>query len=112
MYYLWYHKDELLLSDGYKQDPAFFKYSFENCLVQVEDLLKSNQFPYFFDNCVSCPNGQGNENLFLDIEKYDYRPDTMAIVIDKGKYVSGINRDIDFNLRDANPDIGCYEFQK
>lgn len=104
--------DELLLSDGNKQDPVFFKYSFENCLVQVKDILKQNQFPYFFDNCVSCLNGKGDVNLFLDTEKYDYRPDTMAIVIDKGKYLSGINRDIDFNLRDANPDIGCYEFQK
>jgi hypothetical protein len=105
-------KDELLLSDGYNSDASFFKYSFENCLVQVQDLLKPNQFPYFFDNCTLCLNGQGEKDLFLNIEKYDYRPDTMAIVIDKGKYISGINRDIDFNLRDANPDIGCYEFLK
>lgn len=106
------NKDELLLSDGKQSDPAFFDYKFENCLVQVQDLLKQNQFPYFFDNCTACLNGQGDKDLFIDEKKYNYRPDTMSIVIDKGKYISGINRDIDFNMRDVYPDIGCYEFQK
>ncbi len=106
------NQDELLLSNATKDIPDNFKYNFENCLFQVKDITKNNQFPHFFDNTSACINGAGDNNLFLDIEKYDYRPDTMAIVIDKGKYIPGINTDIDGLPRDSNPDIGCYEFQK
>jgi len=106
------NQDELLLSNATKDNPESFKYYFENCLFSVKDITKSNQFPHFFDNTTACINGAGDNNLFLDVTKYDYRPDTMAIVIDKGKYITDILFDIDGLPRDANPDIGCYEFQK
>lgn len=106
------NKDELLLSNGMKDDNSFFKYSFENCLIQVTDILKPDQFPYFFDNCISCINGKGENDLFINPDKYNFRPDTNSVVIDKGKFISGINADIELNQRDATPDIGCYEFIK
>lgn len=106
------NKDELLLSDANKDDPSNFNYQFDNCLLQVEDILQNNQYPFFFDHTINSLNGKGDENLFLDIEKYDYRPDTMAIVIDKGQYIAELLYDIDGLPRDSNPDIGCYEFQK
>ena len=106
------NQDELLLSNATKDIPDNFIYHFDNCLFRVKDITKNNQFPHFFDNTTECINGAGENNLFLDVEKYDYRPDTMAIVIDKGKYISDIINDIDGLPRDANPDIGCYEFQK
>ncbi len=106
------NNDELLLSNATKDNPEKFQYNFTNCLFQVKDIVKENQFPHFFDNTQDCINGAGDNNLFLDVEKYDYRPDTMAIVIDRGINISGITTDIDGLLRDSNPDIGCYEFQK
>lgn len=106
------NQDELLLSNGNIDDPNIFNYEFDNCLVSIQDLLKNNQYPDFFDHTVNSINGAGNENLFLDEQEYDYRPDTMSIVIDKGKYLSDITKDLDDLPRDSNPDIGCYEFQK
>jgi hypothetical protein len=104
--------DELLLSDANKEDPSNFNYFFDHCLLEVEDILKNNQFPNFFDHTVKSINGSGDENLFLNIDEYDYRPDTMSIVIDASKYITGFNLDIDGLSRDSKPDIGCYEFQK
>lgn len=104
-------KDELILSRA-GEDNSLFNFRFENCLVKVEDILKPNQFPNFFDNCIDCLNGQGDNKLFLDEGLFDFRPDTMSIVIDKGKFIPQINWDIDMNPRDSKPDIGCYEFQR
>lgn len=104
-------KDELILSKA-GDDNSLFNFRFENCLVKVEDILKPNQFPNFFDNCIDCLNGHGENHLFLDPDIFDYRPDTLSIVIDQGKFIPEINWDIDMNPRDDKPDIGCYEFQK
>ena len=81
-------------------------------MVSVLDILKNKQYPDFFDHTENSINGAGENKLFLDVKEYDYRPDTMAIVIDKGKYLSDLTEDIDGLPRDSNPDIGCYEFQK
>ncbi len=106
------NEDELLLSNADKSNNEIFKYRFDNCLISVLDVLKNDQYPNFFDHTENSINGAGDENLFLDVKEYDYRPDTMAIVIDRGKYISNLTKDIDGLPRDANPDIGCYEFQK
>ena len=106
------NNDEILLANGTKDNPGLFDYHFANCLIQVKDILKPKQYPHFFDHTEDCINGADENPLFLDVSKYDYRPDTMSIVIDKGRVINGITDDIDGNPRDAMPDIGCYEFQK
>ena len=106
------NNDEILLADATKDNPAYFNYRFNNCLIRIKDILKPKQYPHFFDHTEDCINGAGNNELFLDVSKYDYRPDTMSIVIDKGRVINGITEDIDGQPRDATPDIGCYEFQK
>ncbi len=106
------NQDELLLANADKDNSDIFKYQFDNCLVSVLDILKNKQYPDFFDHTENSINGAGENKLFLDVKEYDYRPDTMAIVIDKGKYLSDLTEDIDGLPRDSNPDIGCYEFQK
>lgn len=106
------NQDELLLSAHDKDDQSDFNYHFENCLISIKDLLKTKQYPHFYDHAVNIQNGIGNEKLFLDVSNYDYRPDTSSILIDKGKYLSDITFDLDGLPRDSKPDLGCYEFQK
>lgn len=100
--------DELLLSKANGSDDFSFNYNFENCLVKYKDLTKD--IPDFADKCKNCINGIGKSELFIDTEKYNYQPDTMSIVIDKAKTLTGINLDIEGKSREVLPDIGCYEF--
>lgn len=103
--------DEVFLediTDG--EEPGLFDYELRNCLVAVEDLLDPSAQPDFFDKCIDCLDGAGEENLFLNIDAYNFRPDTMAIVIDQGLLIPGISDDLDGQPRDNMPDIGCYEF--
>ncbi|MEZ4908415.1 MAG: hypothetical protein R2771_12410 [Saprospiraceae bacterium] len=102
------NSDEILFSNGYADDPSFFQYNFDHCLIGVEDLLEV--YPYFYDNCQSCIDSTGDNNLFVDIENYNYRPDTMSVVIDKAKVIQDISDDIEGFPRGQLPDIGCYEF--
>jgi len=93
--------------------PSFFDYKFDNCIVIVDELLDTDAFPNFFDNCSDCLNISRNDTLFLDLPNYDYSLDTMSIAIDIGQYIPGIDKDIIGNPREINAvDLGCYEFQK
>jgi hypothetical protein len=103
--------DELFLEDATEGDNNFFDYELENCLVAVEDLLEVSPFESFFDHCLNCLDDAGEENLFINMDEYNFRPDTLSIVIDKGISIPGINDDLDGEPRDEQPDIGCYEFR-
>jgi hypothetical protein len=103
--------DELFLEDITEgASPGFFDYKLSNCLVAVDELLDESALPDFFDHCIDCLDGAGEENLFVNIDGYNFRPDTLAIVIDQGLYLPAITDDLDGNPRDDQPDIGCYEF--
>jgi len=106
------NQDELLLSAHDRENQSDFNYHFENCLISIKDILKENQYPHFYDHANNTENGIGDATLFLDEDEYDYRPDTLSFLIDKGIYISELTKDIDGLTRDSNPDLGCYEFQK
>ncbi len=97
-------------TDG--EEPDLFNYSFNNCAVTVDEILESEQFPNFFDNCQNCLNLSSIDTLFLDIENNDFSLDTMSIAIDKGFFDGMITEDILDNSRDNMPDLGCFEFQQ
>lgn len=95
------------------EEPGFFNYNFDNCIVIVEELLDTEAYPNFFDNCSDCLNISRSDTIFLDVPNYDYSLDTMSVAIDIGKYIPGIDKDIIGNPREINAvDLGCYEFQK
>lgn len=87
-----------------------FKYAFSNCVVRVKDLLKPKSFPAFMDECKSCILQESSSRMFEDEDKYNFRPDSAAVFLDKGIPVAGITRDLEGKSRNtATPDPGCFE---
>ena len=47
---------------------------------------------------------------FQDEDKYNFRPDSMSVVLDKALPLPFVTRDIEGKSRNATtPDMGCYE---
>ena len=93
------------------EDPAFFNYRLENCLVRVNDLPEEEFYTDFFDRCAPCLNGSPQDSLFMSIPEDNYRLDTMSMAEMNAQPINTITLDLDGNMRDAaTPDIGCYEF--
>lgn len=90
-------------------DPSDFNYAFIHCAVKVEDLLKSDNFPNFFNNCLECINLKNNDPLFLNRREQDYRLDTMSVVLGKGLFSSEFTKDKLGKSRKNPPDLGCFE---
>ncbi|MBP7273361.1 MAG: right-handed parallel beta-helix repeat-containing protein [Saprospiraceae bacterium] len=95
-------------------NPSEFDYHFENCIVRVDELDDTNNFPDFFNHTLDCINANSiaNARIFKDIEEDNYHLDTLSIAEQKAKTISTILLDLDGKSRDASkPDIGCFEFQ-
>lgn len=106
-------EDELILSELEGADPDFLKYQLDNCIVTVEDLIASDQYPNFFDNCLSCLRYNFSDPLFVNVDKGDYHLDSLSIAIGKAKPLPQVVVDREGNSRDATmPDIGCHEYQE
>ena len=105
-------RDEIVLQDAVgEQDPSFFNYRFDYCIVKVDDLLSNDAHPDFFDFCDPCINGDRGSSLFIDVDNRDFHLDSLSIAQGAGIPVMGIDTDLDGVLRDPEqPDIGCYEF--
>ncbi len=105
--------DEIVLSDAtLGEEPEFFKYNFDHCIVRVDELIETDQFPDFFNNCENCLNIDLSDTLFLDLDMDDYSLDTMSIARDIATPLSNITIDKNNLLRDPiTPDLGCFEFQ-
>ena len=104
--------DEILLDDftgdKIKSD---FTYTLKNSIVKVADLLKSDQYPNFFENCEGCYNLKQNDKLFLNQAFDNYKLDTMSVALDKALYLPTFPKDIIGKDRNnQSPDIGCFEF--
>ncbi len=101
--------DEIELQDF---DDAAFNYSFENCIVRVDDLVDEDDTPDFFDNCIPCLPSQGESNivLFTDPSENDYTLDSLSIADGFAEPIFNLRTDILGVQRDANtPDAGCFE---
>lgn len=93
-------------------DDAAFNYSFENCIVRVDDLVGEEDTPDFFDNCIPCQPSQGESNsiLFVDPSEDNYMLDSLSIADGFAEPIFNIKTDILGVERDANtPDAGCFE---
>lgn len=91
---------------------AAFDYSFENCIVKVEDLVDEEDTPDFFDHCIPCQPGAGEDDilLFKDPSEDDYTLDSLSIANGFAVPIARLNTDILSINRDASmPDAGCFE---
>ena len=101
--------DQISFIDG-SDTPADFVYDLQNCIVQVEELLESDDFVNFFDFCNPCENVTVMDSVLLDPLARIYSLDTMSVARDYGIDI-GIDLDIlGINRDPVNPDVGCFEF--
>ncbi len=105
-------EDELGLFDGTSAITTDFNFAFQNCIVRVKDLLKTNNFHKFLtDNCKDCINAPVSAKVFRKASSGDFHLDTLSIAEQKALPIALIPKDLEAKLRDvAKPDIGCYEF--
>lgn len=91
-----------------------FNFTLDHCLIKLDQAEPENDV--VFDNCNECVIN--SDPLFVDIDDYDYRTDTLSPVEMKGFFINDnlgnpITIDKDENMRDAvTPDIGAYEYQQ
>ena len=106
-------RDEIDLLNLDECDPGRsspLNYSFQNCIVRVDELVDGEKYQDFFDRCDPCQNGDSNSVLFKDPNEGDYHLDTLSIAEGKAMPLI-IDIDLDGVQRDASmPDEGCYEF--
>lgn len=103
-------RDAISLGNGVPSEPLAFQYDFRHCLMNVDELLRSNNFSDFLDNCDSCIDYSRTEPLFLDIEEKDFTLDTMSVARDEGIFLQDVQTDLRGNPRKMTPDLGCFEF--
>jgi len=104
--------DEIAFADWNPEDQSNFNYQLENCFVQVDEFLDEGGYPDFFNNCIDCLNNPEKDTLFINMDEYNFKLDTMSLPINAGKNLTFIPADIEGNLRsDGSYDVGCYEFQ-
>lgn len=93
--------DDELVAD--KKDDFAANVQIRNCLIKSQTALPA--FVNSLDNLF-------NENpQFANYYKMDLHLKSNSPAIGKGIVIPGITKDLDGNLRPANPSIGCYEFQ-
>ena len=102
--------DEISFVNHTRNMPDNFIYAFSNCVVRVDELLMTNRWPNFFDNCKDCINQKGDDKLFLAPNDDDFRLDTLSIAREKALPLSSIRTDLTGKSRKEKPDIGCFEF--
>jgi hypothetical protein len=102
--------DELWMIDRTSGNPGFFNYIFDHCILKVKELINSDNYPDFFENCSYCDNIQNQDLLFLDENNDDFHLDSLSIADKTARPLPTVLRDLDNNLRDiSTPDIGCFE---
>ena len=104
-------KDEITLFDRTETD-GDFTYSFENCIVKIEELDDNEPWQNFFDFCNPCTTITPDDNLFANRAENDYHLDTLSIAEEMAMPIPNITIDLEGESRDAvMPDIGCYEYR-
>jgi hypothetical protein len=91
-----------------------FDYTFSNCIVKVEDLIKKGKGDIldFYDHCKACVTIKSGDKLFKKVDADDYHLDSLSIARNKAKPLPNFTEDLDGVARDAqNPDIGAFEFK-
>ncbi len=100
--------DEISFS---KVPEANFTYSFDHCIVAVDELDDEGDFVDFFDHCNNCINASRSDALFEDVDEDNYHLDTLSVAEMQAMLIPTIQLDLAGEMRDGSePDIGCYEY--
>lgn len=92
-------------------DPKYFKVDFQNSVIRMNELLKPGQFPEFLTQNPTVIRYENKNPLFLDMNRYDFTPDTLSVARGIALPLPGISDDLTGRLRDpVHPDAGAYEF--
>lgn len=103
--------DALTMADA-TDDPAYFKISFKNSVIRMDELLSKKNFPDFLEDHPTVQNFSFRDPLFLDASNHEFSLDTLSVARDIGKPLPGLIDDLLGHPRDANsPDAGAYEFK-
>lgn len=105
------NQDEISMIDGTDGAPGAFTFNYSHTLVRVKDLLKSDQWPDFFNQTTNCLNYTFGQPLFRDLNEDDFHLDTLSVVEGLALPIPAIPMDLDGVFRDPiAPDMGCYEY--
>lgn len=102
--------DALVLADA-TEDPSYFRTSFENTIIRMDQLLNKSQYPDFLKDHPSVLHYQPGDPLFLDAGEYDFQLDSLSVARGVGRPLPGI--DVDFygkNRDPERPDAGAFEY--
>ncbi len=103
--------DALTMIDA-TEDPDFFRVSFKNSLLRVQELLNKDRFPTFLADHPTLTRYEFGEPVFRDTEKYDFSLDSLSVAREIAKPIPGIDQDIlGKNRHPVTPDAGAYELQ-
>lgn len=115
------NKEEFVAIDKYG---GAFNYMLDHCLIKTT--TNTSQHPAHFNNCITrnqdLPTYDPAERIFKDYNNFDFRPDSLSVVVDYGSMqilneapvvpnniilydLKGDNR-----TEDLGPDLGAYEF--
>lgn len=102
--------DEVLLSDitnlGIEE---IFDYSFDHCVLMVEDLADDVDFT---DRVADSRFITRRDTVFASTGADDYRPDSLSVLEGAALAIPSVLLDLEGNTRDmVAPDIGSYEYQ-
>ncbi len=107
-------EDEEIFIDDHSVEEGFpINYNFNHCLLKTElntDSIGYNEIENFgFNNCIINPIAA--DTLFISKFENDFHLNNESPAINAG-FSSSILFDIEQNLRDEQPDLGCYEFME
>ncbi len=107
-----FSSDQISFGDA-TDESGDLNYNFDHCVYSIDELTdEETGFPDFLSFTNNCLNiAYQADSMFINPDSFDFHLDTMAVAIDKGKVFSGFEFDKDGFMRDALPDVGCYEFQ-
>ncbi|HMS30186.1 MAG TPA: right-handed parallel beta-helix repeat-containing protein [Saprospiraceae bacterium] len=101
-------RDEFIFK---KNESVGYFIHFRNCFMKLNDpvIAKLDEFKASYTQ--DCIFSSQLDHLFKDISKADFHLDTLSQVEGKAVPISGIDKDLDNQLRDSDkPDIGCFEY--
>lgn len=98
---IWGSLEDELFTRG-NNDLVDYDITLDHCLIKMKDTIPTA--------VVKVNNILNQDPKFENYSEWNFKPTAGSPLINTGVSVSGLNTDIEGKVRDAQPDIGCYEF--
>ena len=109
-----YADDEMMAE---KVDSVDFHFLFKHCIIRTPVITTDDSL--YFENVIfediedTISSGRKHfVKIDIDKQQYDFHLDSVSCAIGKADAVTSMPLDRDGNMRDNEPDIGCFEFRK